>query len=279
MTRNEGQASVILDNVCKLIQKKVHADNVLLVEKFAKALYSNMSKEDLANRNDSDLYGAALSLWNSLEKNTTDDAVIRVFNPEVAKDGWQSSHTIVEIIAKDMPFLVDSIRIALNRLGLSPHLMLNSPLKLIRDKKQQITQLSSAIESTIKATSQETIFFIEIDRQSTEQELKVIKDELLSVVEDISLTVTDWQPMLNQLNVIIGDVKKAKLPGTKEAKETTVEFLEWLAANHFTLMGYRSYDVKAVQGDKQFFKLTLMKISWNQTSDNSIFKLCRVLNC
>lgn len=68
MTRNEGQASVILDNVCKLIQKKVHADNVLLVEKFAKALYSNMSKEDLAHRNDSDLYGAALSLWNSLEK-------------------------------------------------------------------------------------------------------------------------------------------------------------------------------------------------------------------
>jgi len=91
MTRNEGQASVILDNVCKLIQKKVHADNVLLVEKFAKALY---------------IYGAALSLWNALEKNTTDDAVIRVFNPEVAKDGWQSSHTIVEIIAKDMPFLV-----------------------------------------------------------------------------------------------------------------------------------------------------------------------------
>ena len=45
-----------------IIQKKVRADNVLLVEKFAKALYSNMSKEDLANRNDSDLYGAALSL-------------------------------------------------------------------------------------------------------------------------------------------------------------------------------------------------------------------------
>ena len=102
MTRNEGQASVILDNVCKLIQKKVHADNVLLVEKFAKALYSNMSKEDLAHRNDSDLYGAALSLWNSLEKNNSDDAVVRVFNTEVAKDGWQSSHTIVEIIAKDM---------------------------------------------------------------------------------------------------------------------------------------------------------------------------------
>ncbi len=70
MTQNEGQASVILDNVCKLIQKKVHAEHVSLVEKFAKSLYSNMSKEDLVKRNDSDLYGAALSLWNALEKIT-----------------------------------------------------------------------------------------------------------------------------------------------------------------------------------------------------------------
>lgn len=68
MTQNEGTASVILDNVCKLIHKKVHADKVSLVETFAKTLYSNMSKEDLAHRNDSDLYGAALSLWNALDK-------------------------------------------------------------------------------------------------------------------------------------------------------------------------------------------------------------------
>jgi glutamate dehydrogenase len=143
MTRNEGQASVILDNVCKLIQKKVHADNVLLVEKFAKALYSNMSKEDLANRNDSDLYGAALSLWNSLEKNNSDNAVIRVFNPEVAKDGWQSSHTIVEIIAKDMPFLVDSVRMAMSRANIASHLLLHSPLKVQRDSTGQISAISN----------------------------------------------------------------------------------------------------------------------------------------
>ena len=78
MTRNEGHTSVLLDNVCKLIQKKVHAPNVSLVEIFAKTLYSNMSKEDLASRNDSDLYGAALSLWNSLEGHTSDDVLIRV---------------------------------------------------------------------------------------------------------------------------------------------------------------------------------------------------------
>jgi len=244
-----GSPSVILKNVAQLIKQKVPQESAELVTQFADLLYSNISSLDLANRNDSDMYGATLSLWSSLNEHTDDAPVIHVFNPSVSKNGWKSSHTVIEVIVKDMPFLVDSIRIALNRLGLSPHLMLNSPLKLTRDKNQQITQLTSAVESTIKATSQETIFFIEIDRQSTEQELKDIKDELLSVVEDISLTVTDWQPMLSQLNLVIDDVKKAKLPGTKAAKETTVEFLEWLAENNFTLMGYRSYDVQAVQGD------------------------------
>ena len=87
MTQNDGHTSVLLDNVCKLIHQKVHAENVSLVEKFAKTLYSNMSKEDLANRNDSDLYGAALSLWNSLESHMSDDIMVRVVNPELAKHG------------------------------------------------------------------------------------------------------------------------------------------------------------------------------------------------
>ncbi|OUR62288.1 NAD-glutamate dehydrogenase [Colwellia sp. 39_35_sub15_T18] len=244
-----GSPSVILKNVAQLIKKKVPQESAALVEQFAELLYSNISSLDLANRNDSDMYGATLSLWSSLNEHIDDAPVIHVFNPSVNKNGWKSSHTIIEVIVKDMPFLVDSIRIALNRLGLSPHLMLNSPLKIVRDKQQNMVKLASAVESKIKATSQETIFFIEIDRQSTQQELNKIKDELLSVVEDISLTVNDWQPMLKQFNVIIDEVKKAKLPGTKKAKEDTVEFLTWLATNNFTLMGYRSYDVKAVQGD------------------------------
>lgn len=158
MTQNDGHTSVLLDNVCKLIHQKVHADNVSLVEKFAKTLYSNMSKEDLANRNDSDLYGAALSLWNALEKNTTDDAVIRVFNPEVAKDGWQSSHTIVEIIAKDMPFLVDSVRMAMTRENIASHLLLHCPLKIQRDNNAKISGLSN-LKAEQESSSTKTVFF------------------------------------------------------------------------------------------------------------------------
>ena len=250
MTRNEGQASVILDNVCKLIQKKVRADNVLLVEKFAKALYSNMSKEDLANRNDSDLYGAALSLWNSLEKNTSDDAVIRVFNPEVAKDGWQSSHTIVEIIAKDMPFLVDSVRMAMTRENIASHLLLHSPLKIQRDKNEKISGLSS-LKAEQESTSTKTVFFIEIDRQTDATVIESFKKELESVLVDVSVAVEDWQPIREKLIAVSKSLPKSHKDKKDNEINETVEFLDWLVKDNFTLMGYRQYELSPVQGDYQ----------------------------
>ncbi|MBB1352507.1 NAD-glutamate dehydrogenase [Pseudoalteromonas sp. SR45-5] len=250
MTRNEGQASVILDNVCKLIQKKVRADNVLLVEKFAKALYSNMSKEDLANRNDSDLYGAALSLWNSLEKNTTDDAVIRVFNPEVAKDGWQSSHTIVEIITKDMPFLVDSVRMAMTRENIASHLLLHCPLKIKRDENAKISGLSN-LKAEQESSSTKTVFFIEIDRQTDSSVIESFKKELESVLVDVSVAVDDWQPIRKKLIAVTKELPNRHHNKSKDEVSETTEFLDWLAKDNFTLMGYREYELSPVQGDYQ----------------------------
>lgn len=250
MTRNEGQASVILDNVCKLIQKKVRADNVLLVEKFAKALYSNMSKEDLANRNDSDLYGAALSLWNSLEKNTTDDAVIRVFNPEVAKDGWQSSHTIVEIITKDMPFLVDSVRMTMTRENIASHLLLHCPLKIKRDENAKISGLSN-LKAEQESSSTKTVFFIEIDRQTDSSVIESFKKELESVLVDVSVAVDDWQPIRKKLIAVTKELPKRHHNKSKDEVSETTEFLDWLAKDNFTLMGYREYELSPVQGDYQ----------------------------
>ncbi|ATC86408.1 glutamate dehydrogenase [Pseudoalteromonas arctica A 37-1-2] len=209
-----------------------------------------MSKEDLANRNDSDLYGAALSLWNSLEKNTTDDAVIRVFNPEVAKDGWQSSHTIVEIITKDMPFLVDSVRMAMTRENIASHLLLHCPLKIKRDENAKISGLSN-LKAEQESSSTKTVFFIEIDRQTDSSVIESFKKELESVLVDVSVAVDDWQPIRKKLIAVTKELPKRHHNKTTEEVSETTEFLDWLAKDNFTLMGYREYELSPVQGDYQ----------------------------
>jgi len=245
----EGSPSVILKSVAKLIQQKVPTETAPLLEQFSSLLYGNISSLDLEHRNESDMYGATLSLWNALNGHQDESPVIKVFNPQVSKHGWKSSHTIIEIIVKDMPFLVDSIRIALNRLGLSPHLLLNAPINVVRDDKSVVTHLSSSSAKLIKTTSVETIFFIEIDRQTEQSALDYVSKELRSVVSDISLTVGDWQPMLSRLKEVVTEVKKAKLPCSKKEQENALAFLDWVSENNFTIMGYRSYDVKALKGD------------------------------
>ena len=272
MTQQEGQTSVLLENVSSLIRSKVKATNVSLVEKFAKTLYSNMSSEDLASRNDSDLYGAALSLWNSLEKQTDDKALIRVFNPELANNGWQSSNTIVEIIAKDMPFLVDSVRMALARENIVSHLLLHSPLKIKRDEKGLISALSG-MKTEQESDSNKTVFFIEIDRQSDQSVIASIKKELESVLADVSVAVEDWLAIKDKLVSISKELPKRKGYKNKEEVKETVEFLDWLAKDNFTLMGYRQYDLLPIKGDYQLTGVAGTSLGMMKNSNESKARL------
>ncbi|WP_100657354.1 NAD-glutamate dehydrogenase [Alteromonas flava] len=246
--------SVLLENVYKMIDKNVDAAFSQLVKQFAQRLYSNMAADDLDDRNDSDLYGAALSLWHQFERFDSAEPTIRVFNPEIAKHGWRSSHTIVEIIVNDMPFLVDSVRMALNRMEISAHLLLHSPITIKRDDNKNVVEfLDNPPKRKTAGVIKQTVFLIEIDRQNSQSAIKQLTNELHSVVDEVSLAVNDWQPMRDRLDTVIKliDTDKAGIANA-DAKKQALTFLEWLADHNFTLMGYRYYEVKAIKGDHRW---------------------------
>jgi glutamate dehydrogenase len=243
----DGQPSVLLQNVSKLIRQKVK-DQVELVEKFAFTLYGNVANEDMFGRNDSDLYGAALSLWQTFNTHVDDAAKIRVFNPEIARHGWESKHTIVEIVVKDMPFLVDSVRIALNRHNITAHLLLHYPLQTFRDAKGNITEFNK-LGTKENPSTQQTVFHIEIDRMTDKAAMDKLVTELDSVMQDVSLAVSDWQPTRAKLEQVINELPNNCGKASKEQLAQTTEFLNWLAKDNFTLLGYRQYSIVPVQGD------------------------------
>ena len=265
MTVTSQRQSVLLDNVFSLIDKKIDAQQKALVEQFGQHLFKTISNDDLEDRNDSDLYGATLSLWHVFSSFDSSAPYIRVFNPEIAKHGWHSSHTIVEIVVRDMPFLVDSVRMCLNRLNITSHLMLHSPVWLKRDDKNQV---ESFVEhgSKDKHALKQTVLFIEIDRQTSKKDIDLLTKELRSVVDEVSLAVEDWQAMSTKLDTVIKTAGKLNWQVSDERKKQAVQFLEWLADHNFTMMGYRYYDAKAIEGDYRWIpvndsSLGLMKKS------------------
>ncbi|NVK24352.1 MAG: NAD-glutamate dehydrogenase [Gammaproteobacteria bacterium] len=248
MTLLRNSSSVILKNISELIQEKLPAERQSLIEQFMSQLFENIAQEDLDNRIDEDLYGAGLSLFNDFDSASSDEPVIRVFNPEQSDNGWQSEHTIVQIVVRDLPFLVDSVKMALNRLEITSHLLLHTPIKANRESNGNVKEFVNLKSG--ESTHQQTVFFIEVDRQSEKSQLDVLAKEMATVVEDVSETVTDWQLMQAKLEECIKEAETAKAKDTAK-RDKSVEFLKWVANHNFTLMGYRSYSVSKVKGDTE----------------------------
>ena len=243
--------SVLLENVFALINDKVDATESNKVIQFGHLLLKTMSFDDLDGRSDSDLYGAILSLWKLLQSKKNSEPSIKVFNPEIAKHGWQSSHTVIQIIVDDMPFLVDSIRMAINRLNITAHLILHSPMHFMRDTSGNVSGFVDKAERKEKHSS-ETVFLIEIDRQSRPDFVKEMTGELHSVVSEVSLSVADWVPMREKLTQITHNFDQSNSNAPVAVKSQGKTFLNWLNDHNFTLMGYRYYDVMAIEGDHRW---------------------------
>ncbi|NGN96691.1 NAD-glutamate dehydrogenase [Grimontia sp. S25] len=245
MTARDPIVPVLLEKVYHLIAEKLDKTQQPLVETLAKRILGPISDDDLQERNESDLYGAVISLWHHLNAFEQDKVFVKVFNPTLSGDGWQSTHTIVEILTPDAPFLVDSVRMALNRLDIASHLMLNGPLSVEKDAKGSVKAIGDD-----KGVRQ-TVFHLEIDRMSSKKEMSALEEELTETLTDVALIVNDWQPMQTKIKSVIESLKKDKPPVGKDLQQEAVDFLQWIASHNFTFMAYKYYELNAIEGDHE----------------------------
>ena len=108
---------------------------------FAEQFFGIIALEELTQRRLSDLVGCTLSSWRVLERFEPSKPEVRVFNPDYEKHGWQSTHTAVEVLHRDIPFLVDSVRMELNRRGYSIHTLQNSVFSVRRNKSGVLQEI------------------------------------------------------------------------------------------------------------------------------------------
>src|SRR6476646_9464881 len=149
-----------LEEVLKLVQAKVPAAQRNTIAAFIQRYYGQVDPEDLAERAPADLYGAALSHWNFARRRDPAHARVRVFNPSIEEHGWQSTHTIVEISNDDMPFLVDSVTMEVNRHGLTLHLIIHPIVNVLRDATGTLIGLAPGGNAGIA----ESFIHVEVDR-------------------------------------------------------------------------------------------------------------------
>ncbi|MEO5765372.1 MAG: NAD-glutamate dehydrogenase, partial [Casimicrobiaceae bacterium] len=234
-----------LDEVARLVAAKVAPEQRATVQAFVTRYFSQVDPEDLHERTTADLYGAALSHWNFARKRERGSARVRVFNPAIEEHGWQSTHTIVEIVNDDMPFLVDSVTMEANRHGLTLHLIMHPIIAVERAADGTLTGL--AADNSTSAT-RESFIRVEVDRVMETAGLDALAADIVRVLGDVRAAVNDWKPMVAKAREIAAQVSKEPPPLPEGEAREGVDFVVWLADNHFTFLGYRCHDLVTKDG-------------------------------
>jgi len=168
-------------------------------------------------------------------------ARVRVFNPSLAEDGFVSEFTTIQIIHDDMPFLVDSVTMAINRSGRIAHWIVHPMLLVDRDVAGHLLKTKVAGPQALASGQVQSFIFVECDRIVRESDRESLAHELARVLSDVHAAVTDWAPMLARMQAICQD--RAHCVGQTMAQQEGVEFLRWLEDKHFTFLGARDYEL------------------------------------
>jgi glutamate dehydrogenase len=243
--RAEEQKRELIESVVSEIEARLDADEDKLAAIFARRYFRDVAPGDVTAREMLDLYGAAIAHLRFAEARPPGTAKVRVYNPHLQQHGWQSTHTVVEIVNDDMPFLVDSVAMEINRHGIGIHLAIHPIFAVDRDADGRLTAIGSRSEAAPDARP-ESFMHIEIDRQSDPAVLETLERDLQRILGDVRRAVEDWLPMRGNVAAAIADLEPAAAHLDADDLREIKAFLEWLADDHFTFLGYAAY---ALEGE------------------------------
>jgi glutamate dehydrogenase len=217
--------------------------------KFTEYFFSRYPLEELAGRYLGDVFGSVYQWWRYIQKFDGAQPKVSLINPKLDVEGWVCPHTVLVVQQTDMPFLVDSIRIELNRRNIAIHAIKSTLLYVVRDKKHQLMDLVDALD--IQVSSQKEAFvYLEINLLTRKEELDDITQSLLSVLAELNVVVRDFKPMLQAIDLAEENLSRAEKSVTVASVAESREFLRWLRDNNFTFLGYSEYEFGEAKGKK-----------------------------
>ncbi|MBB3728214.1 NAD-glutamate dehydrogenase [Nonomuraea dietziae] len=206
---------------------------------YLRVYYRHVAAEDLLDRDPVDVYGPAMSHRQLAETRPQGRAVVRAYTPTAEENGWDPGHSVVEVVTDDMPFLVDSVTMELDRHDVGIHLIVHPQMRVRRDMTGRM--LGRGQEDVTGQMLVESWMHIEIDRQSDPEVLRSIEADLQRVLSDVRHAVEDFAKMRALAVQTAEDLTMNPPPLEPAEVEDSLDLLRWLADGHFTFLGYREY--------------------------------------
>ncbi len=231
------QAHTLTAQIKAKIQAQFAAPEAEPLLQFADYFTHFVAAEDLLAHGDQEnLFAALVDYWHFFAQFDGKKPNIRVYNPRFEQQGWQSPHTVISVLTQDTPFLIDSLRLLLNRRGLTVHLMVHPVMPVQRDVEGQFQAWAAS-----PAEQPEALIHVECDRQTEAETLHDIQQDIMQLLATLRRCVDDWTLMREKMREVM---LQLELYITERDFSETQAFLHWLCDGHFIFLGAREYQLE-----------------------------------
>ena len=267
-TRSNTRKKNLVTKAAQQARKRLDGDAAAACANFVRDYYANVPPADIAEMDTETLFASAHSYLRFAQKRLPGEPLIRVFNPRQEVHGWNGSHTVIEIVTQDMPFLVDSVTAELNYQGLTVHLVIHPIFQVMRTAAGVMKNCAARAEDGAHA---ESFMHFEVNEQTDPNTLANLTARLEQVLQDVSASVQDWTDMRGKVAGILEDLDAQPKKIAKAEVEETRAFIEWMLDDHFTFLGYREYDHVGT-GAKQKLKAQAGGLGLLRSAEREIFE-------
>jgi glutamate dehydrogenase len=209
-----------------------------LAKTFAATLFAQISDDALKLHSAEDLARRALSAFSFYETRQGSEPKLRAYSVEAARIG---PVTVIEAVNDDMPFLLSSVLAELLHRGMTVRFVAHPIMRLRRDGFGKVIEFFPPDRRTPPDAKAESFLMVEIDHVDEAEHADLLA-RLKEILGEVHTVVADFQPMLGQLHDAIAAYVSSPPPIAVDDLAESIQFLRWLAAGHFTLLGMRSYD-------------------------------------
>ena len=205
---------------------------------YVREFYAQLDDDDVEGRSVDSLAAAALEQWRLGKTRDAHQTLVHVYTPP-------RGHTAVDVIVEDMPFVVDSVMMALDRHGLGIHLVVHPILCVLRSYSGELQGMATAGQDAPDDLAEhlESWTHIEVDRETSSDILDAVRTDLERVLGDVRAATTDWLKMVAAAEAVRVELEHAPPPCNPLELQEGKALLGWLIDDHFTFLGYRAYDL------------------------------------
>jgi len=235
MTSAGAASGTLVDHILSQFSDLLGGDAPREAQAFARGFLQRVPQDDLAQRPVGEWASLVRAVFEFVRERDAGTAKVQVSNPAMGG----RPRTVVEVVTDDMPFLVDSVGMALAATGLATHAVIHPVFRVEREGRRLV-----AIHPADSDRGHgESVMHFEVDRVVDPEAIERLQQAVLVALDDVRASVADWQPMRSRMLELADSLATAPMPVDAAGVAEAQAFLRWVAADNFTFLGCREYKV------------------------------------